>query len=124
MSNEPTIIEMNRAICEFEGWEFKEVEPDWFEAFHDGQLQWADSQSFIDRIMLKGFNFHEDWNRLMPVVEKIHDLCISGDAINGIVENNIFNFSIFAPLPDVFNAVYQFIQWYNKQKEANNEPSN
>lgn len=63
--------------------------------------------------------YHTSWELLMPVVEKINKLATSGDAINGITENIIFSFSIFAPLKDVHKAVYQFITWYSQQKQTN-----
>ena len=126
MSTQTTTAEMNRTICEFTGWEFKEVEPGWFEAFHDGQLQWADDKRFIDRIMLEGFRFHEDWNKLMPVVAKIPKLIHATDELKlrremsarwKPIENELCNVN----MTNVHYCLFRFIQWYNKQKEANNE---
>jgi len=57
--------------------------------------------------------FHSSWNDLMPVVEKIHALSVNAESINGITDNDIFRFSIFAPINDVWISVVAFITWYN-----------
>lgn len=71
MSTEVTTAQMNRAICEFTGWEFRPDGDDWFKAYHEGELMWAASGKELNKILLEGFKFHKDWNKLMPVVEKI-----------------------------------------------------
>jgi hypothetical protein len=140
MSNEITIAQKNRAICEFTGWEFKEVNSDWYHAFFDGKLQWADDKEGLEEIMTKGFRYHEDWNKLMPVVEKIEK-----------IENSRFGFTIdplgveitdYKDKPSggpiisvsayldngdtkismIYDAIYQFIQWHNKQ-QSNEQPT-
>jgi hypothetical protein len=127
MSNEPTIAEMNRAICEFMGWEFKEVEPDWYEAFHDGQLQWADEKKFIDRIMLEGFRFHEDWDKIMPVVKKIYDTLaemLKKRPPHTACQGDLIEIDIHCAIREVdilkaHGHVYQFCLWYNKKEGIN-----
>lgn len=59
--------------------------------------------------------FHSSWDWLMPVVIKINNL----DHIEGIDKewnkfNQVFiNFTI----EDLYNAVVEFIEWYNNQKK-------
>lgn len=143
MANEPSIIEMNEAICEFMGWEFKPDGEDWFRAYHDGGLMWADTSYGLEQILLKGFKYHKDWNKLMPVVEKIESVQL--DDKRHVVVRASANVQIFykaciityepdeeagdtnegaaiqtkgeTKLEAVYQAVYQFIIWYNQQKQ-------
>lgn len=129
-SNEPMIIEMNRAICEFMGWEFRPDGGDWFKAYHDGHLMWAESGKGLNEILLEGFKFHEDWNKLMPVVEKIRgmgyhiEITISVDCsveilkLRGDPEKDVLRIIAYStPINAVYTSVYQFITWYNQQKQ-------
>lgn len=56
------------------------------------------------------------WNDLMPVVDKVRELSTAPNHPNGVTEQRIFDFSIMAPLNDVYRAVIKFFRWYNKQK--------
>lgn len=132
MSTEVTTAQMNRVICEFMGWEFRPDSDDWFKAYHDGQLMWADDGKFINRIMLEGFNYHEDWNELMPVVEKIEDLptVVRMENEPNQMDKNysvtvwidpedepIIQVCDCSKIKAVYKAVYQFITWFNQQKQ-------
>lgn len=123
MSNEPTIAEKNRAICEFMGWEFKELQPDWYHVFHEGNLMWADNLYAVQKTLLEGFNYHKDWNRLMEVIKKVRemhaDLLLSikagiGDYIKAAREMN--RGLITCDINKAHSGVYKFLQWYNKQQ--------
>lgn len=109
MNTEPTIEEMNKAIAAFMGYFFHAGK---YYANGLGRGKW-----------FKEPKYDISWDWLMPVVKKIHSLAVAGDAINAITEEAIFTFSIFAPLKDVHLAVYQFITWYNQQKQ-NDETNN
>ena len=75
------------------------------------------------------FNYHRDWNQLMPVVEKIgndHFVKIQMLGSYTIVsvttnkdlppdERKIYS-QDECPKTAVYNAVIQFIQWYNENK--------
>lgn len=145
MANEPTIIEMNRAICEFTGWEFKPDGEDWFKAYHEGELKWAASGKELNKILLEGFKFHEDWNKLMPVVEKIskipllnhdntpctdpQDVCypytfgMPNEHCGGVmVRIKGFGLHIADTLIEAtFNAVYEVAEFHNQQKQTNEQ---
>lgn len=129
MSTEVTTEMMNEAICEFIGWEFRPDGEDWFKAYHDGDLMWAASGKELKKILLEGFKFHEDWNRLMPVVEKIErDYCniielviySSSCCINRWNPHTSKYDSFIHETGDkkeaVYKAVYQFITWYQNKK--------
>lgn len=114
---EKDIFDGNEAIAEFDGWKFETIELDCISGSYKGDLRWKVSLSELKHLMVDGFRFHSKWDKLMPIVEKIHQLAIAPDAINKITDNRIFNFSIMAPMQDVWKAVIEFIIWYNKQQE-------
>lgn len=146
MSNEPTTTEMNKTICEFMGWEFKEDGPDWFKAYRDGMIQWADTKKGLDHILVEGFKYHSSWDWLMPVVEKIETPQFDKDgkfiALTSADVQILYKACIIEYEPDeesgdtndeikiqttgetkleaVYKAVYQFIQWFNQQ--SNEQP--
>jgi hypothetical protein len=109
--------EGNKLIAEFFGKKTKDKVYQW-ELFND---QWA----------TEGLKFHSSWDWLMPVVEKIESLWIDGAQsrckIEGVVVSlwhevgyrNI-DFAYNSPtngnkIDNLWNAVVQFIQWYNSQ---------
>lgn len=130
-NNEAIIIEKNRTICEFMGWEFKEESLDWFMAYFEGRRMWADTKNGLNGVLLRGFIFHEDWNKLMEVVEKIEKIkgihCVISELGCDIYSfgKHISNIGGRATKKNnVYEAVYQFIQWYNQQtKPEHNEQS-
>ena len=91
-------------------------------------------------IPVKKLKYHTSWDWLMPVVEKIGEqhnisihigICrvthrfmaqkkiakdqgIGMDEVPPIAECNEYDF-----IGNVYKAVYQFITWYNKQKQTN-----
>ena len=84
--------------------------------------------------------FHEDWNWLMPVVEKIEKMCLhkkganpKGYSISVMIDGDYCRIQTNAATVNdpcyfarivtdkskiqcVFEAVCQFIEWYNKNK--------
>lgn len=106
-SNEPTIEQMNEVIALFMN------QP----RLHPSDRRW-----------------HKDWNCLMPVVEKIekdcnaeveisHCCCCVGvypegcDTSRGIV--SVSYPEAKTKIEAVYKAVYQFITWFNQQKQTN-----
>lgn len=143
MSTEVTTEMMNRAICEFMGWEFKPDGEDWFKAYHDGDLMWAAGGKELNKILLEGFKFHEDWNKLMQVVEMLKDKLYGLWNDNQIQERPQMEISLntntiklvdvetgwclIDPISKdtlketVYHACYEIIKWYNQQKQTNDE---
>ena len=90
-------------------------------------MNYADGKPLTDELLLILYN---DWNSIMPVVEKIETFVFDGD--------EYYNFQILggccvyiisshgnelvtvdngiSKLDCVYKSVVQFIQWYNKQK--------
>jgi len=74
-------------------------------------------------------NFNASWDWLMPVVEKIKDFLSKAEHVYNIApEEQTFDFqlykesglhishlTIFASRGTVYDAVVEFIKWYNKQ---------
>lgn len=140
-SNEPSIIEMNRIICEFMGWEFKKDPKFEHMAYFEGRQMWCDNLQGVNKVLLEGFKYHEDWNKLMPVVEKIESIenkrfgvCIDvldtmimdykvgydqGEKI--VIQTDIYPDNGDTKISITHAAVYQFIQWYNQQKQNNEQ---
>ena len=69
--------------------------------------------------------FHESWDWLMPVVQKIElTYVLSQDFLNLYSEKvsfervpqEMFNISLFSDISEVYNTVVEFINEYNKKK--------
>jgi hypothetical protein len=67
-------------------------------------------------------NYHEDWNKLMPVYKKIRDYmqdiarpsknhCCQGDVIAVDIQVSVMSIDI----ENAFKYIVQFIEWYNNQ---------
>lgn len=131
MANEPTIENKNETIGIFDGWEFL--------------------PGFASRLYKKNgktiadcdFKYHTSWDWLMPVVEKIeamHDkfhgyfgvhISSNGCTIQGTKFNTTPGKEHYAYFNDVTHEtkilathymVYQFITWYNQQKQKYGNP--
>jgi hypothetical protein len=120
------IIENNKMIAEFMG--LKQGRPDepvrWK---HD----WFDDEGVINGHRNTHLLFHESWSWLMPVVDKIESIedenrqakynvdilqcfvtIIENDTSEEIVDIDRDN-----KMTAVYEAVLEFIKWYNKQKQ-------
>lgn len=111
MANEPTIEIMNHEIFDF---------MEYVHSVHKEMDEWE----------MKTLKFHEDWNQLMRVVEKIRNLGyhieitisvdISVDIIKlrGDPSKDVLHITSYSSaLNAVYTAVYQFITWLNQQKQ-------
>lgn len=84
---------------------------------------WYDDDKFLPEFIYdnlcenKGINlytllqFHESWDWLIPVVKKIYDLQLENEPVL-IVRDALAE----ASLVDTFDAVVEFIEWYNEEK--------
>lgn len=77
-------------------------------------------------VPFKYWKFNEDWNLLMDVVEKIESLGAiveiwlslgKGCRIYFLKERNEFIHESNSTIEAVYEAVYQFIEWYDKNKK-------
>lgn len=125
------IIEGNKLIAEFMGWT---IEPG-MEDDKDPYYNWNKGFSMA---LLSDLLFHEKWDWLMPVVEKIED-CFGGSIMVRIhdkrchiemgTQYGITKKGENIDVPDCYNgfcktkieatwkSVVKFIKWYNSQKQ-------
>lgn len=123
MANEPTISEMNKVIAEFMGASEK-----------NGFIEIPGRPySISSRNYPKNLRYNIYWDWLMPVVEKIEDLEGSRfgftiDALHVVVTDykgkgveiiwvHKFPDNDDTKISMTYDAVYQFITWYNQQKQ-------
>lgn len=129
MSNEPTIEQMNEAIAGFMGYYYQASK---FYPKSGERGKW-----------FKEAKYHSSWDWLMPVVIKIEklengrfgftidpwgiDIIDYKGVYDGHGEKVIVNVnrepSESALLNDYYDAVCQFLQWFNKQSTTTNEQS-
>lgn len=71
--------------------------------------------TFLNRTVSAN-QYHENWNELMQVVEKIESLSNEQKVINWSRQNKcIFDIKLTeAKIEAVYNACIAFIEWYNK----------
>ena len=104
-------IENNKLIAEFMGLNL-----------HQGV--WRKSTLATERKICKedALKYHEDWNWLMEVVEKIESLGYRIEIVKHICRIYLSNketiiISENTPkIEAVYNAVVEFIKWYNENK--------
>jgi hypothetical protein len=136
-----TVADENKLIAEFLGWEFNE--PDF--VFPEGSWSVGGGLLTVDLM------FGESWDSLMPVVEKIEALSdnivdkvyvsingktcgmwtyfVASDVLRIGAENNTLKINCTGKtkIEAVWQAVIQFIKWYNKENKvhrsvATNDP--
>lgn len=121
-------IEGNRLIAEFMGYSLRKI---------DGEMEW--DYNPIDnphgsyptlRLPICGtsennLRFHESWDWLMPVVEKIDSLLMDDKFVTVQMNRTLIEMPehglTIEGLGDswieaAYNAVVEFIQWYNKKQ--------
>lgn len=111
-SNEPTIEQMNEVIARFMG-----IEP-----VPSGTLPIGHMKRNEESIAF--LNYHEEWGLLMPVVEKIAKTVSMLEVPKNDYELDAFEIirrPIYTAISTIHNDVYQFITWYNQQKQTNEQ---
>ncbi len=98
--NEQTIQKGNLLITEFDG----------YSKGCDGIGLYFFKGSLDAVLRIDGLKYHSSWDWLMPVVEKI-----SGSGYAGGIMSDLKGALIIADIEAVYNAVIEFIEWYNKK---------
>lgn len=126
------IIDNNKLIAEFDGWKKSDLGPGIY-------THTPTSTEIHSRYMFtirKTFNYHKDWNWLMPVVEKIEALKVvktfnigynkNHDLLNDVsIYTSTTKKLIISSLQEHKNskikatyfAIIEFIKWYNKERK-------
>lgn len=114
MANEPTIEMMNIALAAFEGRKFNGHPIDKFG---------GDTCNALPEM-----KYHTSWSWLMQVVEKIRkgisyrEFDIDYQLFHeDVAASSLFHLYIYASKETVHESVYQFITWYNQQKQKDGE---
>jgi hypothetical protein len=133
--SEPTvdqdrIDDMNEVIAIFDGYQFRKGDPN-----HKCNFCFAGDEPCapaVDRFIKDcrvyyhfELKYHSSWDALMPVGKKIYDLLAEmakkrpphtachGDLLEVDIHCHIREYD----RPKAHKAIYEFIQWYNKQKQ-------
>lgn len=74
-------------------------------------------------LSLTGFSYHNSYDSIMPVVEKIeslgHSVIIDGTQCKIFMDHDWINYYKDSKIESVYASVVKFIQWYNPNKEEN-----
>ena len=126
-----TTKENNRLIAEFMGYEFKLVKNPTID--RDGVSHIKDEATVIDGKLYfdNNLRYHSSWDWLMPVVDKIESIDDGAFDINilkngtqifeyqadgKVIVDNVGMISFEDKIEHVFEAVIEFIKWYNENK--------
>ena len=138
-------LENNKLIAEFMGqwnvhdtngyWECSNCGEQWSAMMGENELPQIHSECLPDLILHA--KYHTSWDWLMPVVEKIEEIAM--EEVKGVYKVHrfrvIFNFTqaeitdmstgmtvgygdTGMKLESTYEAVVEFINWYNKNKKA------
>lgn len=123
------IIESNKLIAEFMGIEpFSEIgqyeAKDIIIALDMTMNPCIHFNSFLDVVYIDDFRFHESWDWLMPVVEKIESLGYNvkiytwakGTVHSCSIEGVSIDYNGDSKLRLVYESIIEFIKWYNDNK--------
>lgn len=114
--------ESNKLIAEFMGWTFHPEERE--TALEYIENTWSPPNS--SKIFLpREWKFHKSWDWLMPVVEKIQE---KEGQVRTTMKHPLYNKPYLVlfkngegwgktELEAIYNAVIEFIKWYNKEKK-------
>lgn len=100
--------ENNRVIAEFEGWK-SGLYPNMPNTLH------KDKRS----IHVSELQYHSDWNELMRVIKKLHDIAYSKENFHKMAGAfmNVGHAILSYDINKVYSAVLEFINWYNTQPQ-------
>lgn len=127
MTNEPTIDTVNKTIAVFDGWQFIKGDPT-----HKCNFCFAGDEPClpsVDRFMKEKLilvhyelKYHEDWNELIRVIKKIKgrhmDILQQTFVMDYMKAAGPMNSGLISlDIDKAHKGVYQFITWYNQQKQ-------
>ncbi len=100
--------ENNRLIAEFMNLDMYPPHDD-YPLLYDCSLIDQDPQWYA----LEEFQYHTSWDWLMPVIEEIDHLEYESERLDKINQALVTKV-----IEDVYNAVVEFIKWYNQNKQT------
>jgi hypothetical protein len=102
-----TLEQNNRMIAEFDGWVYEPGSGFWLRPVGNAMVPAV--RTPLD------MNFHRYWGELMPVVEKIYTLQDYRHCEAYYIVTHMF---IINPIEVVYQAVINFITWYNTKENG------
>lgn len=122
-------IEGNKLIAEFMGAEFGKTP---YERGEQDVLKYIEVTHGLQVHPWSKLEYNSNWSWLMPVVDKIYkmgnQICINYYTASGVIECMIYHLGINDPtiqsqsgdsIKSVWQAVIDFIQWYNTKPKNN-----
>mgnify|MGYP003149550293 CR=1 FL=1 len=94
----------NKLIADFMGVQYKSDE-DYFKELAEMR---EDGIFYEQGYMESQLNYHESWDWLIPVVQKI-------EQVNEGVPSELWNLSLYSYQEEVYDAVVEFIKQHNKE---------
>lgn len=119
----------NELIAEFMGGRKQIIGDDQLHGYSPGTILWHGL--FDEHGHTTYLSFDDDWEWLMPVVEKIETMYDTGIFYDGHRQPDVHNIRIYAKrggsetivvsygtskIETTYKAVVEFIKWYNSQK--------
>ena len=74
----------------------------------DGTMYYDDAENLFPPTPTDKLKFHESWDWLMPVVDKV-------EQVNEGVPSELWNVSLYSYHEEVYDAVVEFIKQHNKE---------
>jgi len=112
-------MENNKLIAEFMGLKAILIKPD---VYAMSKTPWlsvtGDTPEKVMADFCKSTEYHSDWNWLMPVIEKCFTISLDIEVGNRIMVINDALLTINKS--EIYNAVIEFIKWYNKKTVKKN----
>ncbi len=80
----------------------------------NGNYFWETSEKIIGR-KVDDLQYHYSWEWLMPVIHECWEVTTEEEReFKGLT---LFELGLFTPIEELFAAVVEFIEWYNKTKK-------
>ena len=109
-------LENNKRIAEFMGFTLDTPTNIGGAVWYDNEEVYLHiSSEFKHSNCFKELQFHEEWNWLMPVVEKIDNLFGEDDIVDDMI-NKVHNAVLQFNRDITYNAVVEFIKQYNENE--------
>ena len=102
--------EYNKLCAEFLEWEMSDDD--------FGVRYWKESPDGVSNWYLDEMQFHENWNWIMEVVEKIKKVIGNPTTVTVACFNGDINKALMSAKKEaVVQSIWEFLNWYNEQKQ-------
>lgn len=105
MNTQQEIIKGNKLIAKFTGCEMK-----------PNRAVKSDEYGIVWGKLFENLEYHSSWEELMPIIHRAWDLTTEDEReFKGLV---LFELGLFTPIEEVWEALVDFIKWYNLNHET------